>query len=1447
MAFLGKISAVLSANTQDFTRNIGTAKKELNDFAKRVSGVQLNLNTRALDGTLTKLQKFQRTIQEISKLQAGGTDLGIDPKKLNDQFKVFEDVGKPLTALVSKIEGLSNTLQAGLYPALGSIQKEFHDVYRAIQNGDPLEKFSDKVDALRGRLVALGRATAAAADIGKLSATLNADNTGASFAQPFAKAALQRSAQLRTQAEQLPANFRADGVFADLAVAAEANAARIEKAAARVLRVQLDIDEKGATTGRKQALVQAQTDLNRLTASQQGINAAFQRQIRSAQVQQIVSPKDTSAADALIAKLGSAVQQLRAVGGSSFQPLIASASRVAEQFVRGEASAARLRKAIEAVNAASNSLGSGRGLLDRTNSLLFSDTERDRQRIIGNFDRQRAQVPDGNASAVRRLEITRDSQLSRVALNNDVIPRVRAMQQQAAEVGDSNLQKRADELTKYSREISKALRDAERSAGSGNVKAADEAYARANKLIGEQSLKVRELTKDIETLNEARRQQRLFLEASGARGEQLSQGARDAAADLSTARQFRGQIASGESRIAIQGEIDRVTRSVVALQQKFAEVAASDLGSKQKAAELDRLDNEIRQSTAGLAAFIAQLSGGAFNTDQIQKAMEMARNSAGSISARSAQVAQLAFQQALFAIDDLISSTGGLEYKLRAVGNNITQLGLLLGQSGVIPGLTATTGLFIGLSAVIGGQAVSAILRWATGADAADAKTQQLNDSLSRQKSLAEGLAQAFDSLGQSIASRGFSEPAKRAAEFARQMENVRTKQKELREERLAESDPVVQEERSRQGVLQKQIAGESNIGRRIALAEQLRASREAERRRISEVAAQRAPQRRQVAGPVLESIRSTEFLVGGRLALRSEREAAARRDRALQEINAAPTSRALAEIIRSRIAERVPTAARPLTALAFEDNPEIMRAREDVANLKRLLDVIDVQVVQEAIDELSNAIVESSQSAAIVIDSAQQDVADAILRGVPGAAAFQATLDATSKQLESALKKLEDAQKLPAGEREAAVKQAQAQVNDIRQRRGAIAEEARSLRLSRGFGGERATEALSAISGLSQFANESAGIIAQLTGGVDAEKEARAKLNVAIVDNDEAARAAAQAQLEAIQKTNDLAAAMAEAAIAIEESVSPLRKVIGDTVAESERLVADTQQRFTENPTDANRQFRNLAQSQLIEDQRIAAERQNAISRARSEATANPEVARLSAEIEAVRQQRKSLAEAAAKNNVTPDQARMEQLANKEVGLNSKREQSIAKLMAAEGKLADAFSREVLARRRSLEFAQEVENRRQVRGNAMSGLDLLEGAAKRAGRELVQGIADIGEAVKELNKPLREGRPNADQINEIRRNEAAGRAAEEEFRRDFLQRNAPAVAQLQDNVINAVLQGPSRAALTSADVGTMDGARELNRLLRGDDPAKDANLLELQKQTKLLQDIAKDKPKVAV
>ena len=71
----------------------------------------------------------------------------------------------------------------------------------------------------------------------------------------------------------------------------------------------------------------------------------------------------------------------------------------------------------------------------------------------------------------------------------------------------------------------------------------------------------------------------------------------------------------------------------------------------------------------------------------------------------------------------------------------------------------------------------------------------------------------------------------------------------------------------------------------------------------------------------------------------------------------------------------------------------------------------------------------------------------------------------------------------------------------------------------------------------------------------------------------------------------------------------------------------------------------------------------------------------------------------------------------------------------------------------------------------------------------------------------------------------------------------APMIEAMNNSRLSAILEGnngPSRQALKVSDVNTMEGQSEMNRLLRGDDAAKNVDLEELRKQTQALTDLNK-------
>jgi hypothetical protein len=188
-------------------------------------------------------------------------------------------------------------------------------------------------------------------------------------------------------------------------------------------------------------------------------------------------------------------------------------------------------------------------------------------------------------------------------------------------------------------------------------------------------------------------------------------------------------------------------------------------------------------------------------------------------------------------------------------------------------------------------------------------------------------------------------------------------------------------------------------------------------------------------------------------------------------------------------------------------------------------------------------------------------------------------------------------------------------------------------------------------------------------------------------------------------------------------------------------------------------------------------------------------------------------------------------------------------------------------------------------------GRELSRTPEERFKAESEQGLADIQayfERRAEANNGLRpagdakaqadaEARFRKDREKEARTATSEGRGAElgmterDRFRRDFtegagkdisaraagmrakgenptaflrqavanqMEQVAPMLKGFQDERQNAMLQGPSRAALNVSDVSTSQGASELTRLIRGDDSAKDVNLAELRKQTQKFDDV---------
>jgi len=423
----------------------------------------------------------------------------------------------------------------------------------------------------------------------------------------------------------------------------------------------------------------------------------------------------------------------------------------------------------------------------------------------------------------------------------------------------------------------------------------------------------------------------------------------------------------------------------------------------------------------------------------------------GDIGRGASGNAGMALAQLGYGIDDFMSTSGGLEQKLRGVSNNLTQMAFILG---------GTTGLFVGLGVVMAAQVGIQFMKYINNGRSAEDQTKALNDALARQKTLVEELAQAFQSLGESLAQGTLSAAGERGAEFERQMDGIQKKQAESRRERVGILDPAVQRERFEQNRIDREMQNSGDPAQRAALARELVESRAREQIAVDAAVARAAvtPDPESVASTLRGTVRETEFLEDGRLVARSREQAELRRSQIDGGVAGAKGDpMRLASVVRDRLEERSAVARQSIGVSNFDQAAEIMRARADVASLETLLASLE-EPVRDAFERAAAEVVRSARGPAEQIREAQEEVAKAIELGLPGARIFGIQLDQTSELLTAANKKLKDAvagrdeqgNKLSDEERQNRVEEARGEVADLESRRGRIEQQADALRYER-------------------------------------------------------------------------------------------------------------------------------------------------------------------------------------------------------------------------------------------------------------------------------------------------------------------------------------------------------------------------------------------------------------
>jgi len=1487
--YLGKISAIVSANTADFDSKLSKSAAEVKKFAGSMEGSLTSARSgagTALRGIYTDAQRLQRALtaaatQKLSFSAFKGikeANLAEAIKQMQAVYSVSQQIGKPLAGAAKTMSGLSAGVQAEFLPAMIRAQTATERLSETIDRTGTagVRQFEAVEKQVTKTVAAMSRMNETKTMVSGL-----ATGQEIRFQRPELSSEMQRSAALQSQAAQMsPAAISSNGV-ANLVAQQRAAAVETERLAAALENESLLINGNVAgATAAYQSQLAVQRQLNDELQRRIGADAAASKGAADAanaeiamiqRVQQAEKQAEVErqaqaqkAADAEIAMI-----QRREQGSKA-----AEIERQAQAQKAAEAEIAMIQRREQAGKAAEQKrLGTGG----------FRNLDPD----FGTSDRK--------LLSLRATVGSLQSELERlpIPLQAKFIPAINQVRDELKKL----------DSTSTSHEIEQAT-----------VKAA---------LLGK-------------TLERA---------GQGARLKGTLRDAINTSAFTKTERQLdviRSKlIAVG---VSANGPVAAAFNNLARYAGNAADEGTLGFGQTQK--QLDGYINKLI-AAAVAAGNLTAAEGKALNKD------------VGDVSRGGVDKYSLALNQAAFAVDDFLSSVGGWDQKLRAVSNNITQLAFIAG---------GTTGLFIGLGAVLGGQAAVGLYKWINNGRTSEDQTKALNDALARQKTLVEDLAEAFRSLGDSMSQGTFSAGGQKASEFTRQLDAITKKQKESAEANLVDVDPAVIKERAEQQKLKNKIEKSSNAGEIVGFQTQMAASKDRENAAAERAAGKPSFNTFGVQRTIQEAFQAMADAIESDVNQfnpdnpgAGEAAAAPFREKSAGVQEAASLSDAKVQL-KSTISE-----LSSQVESGFFNSSQAEAAKTQILALRSALSSIEAPLVKE-IDDLANKIAEASRGPAAKISQAQEDVAEAIKRGVPSAGAFQRELDSSAKKLRSAYDKLEEAQNERTPEkRQEKVDEAAANIAQVEREMADLDARARELRLGRTFGGERATSALSGLSG-ERFANERTGATAKLISAIDAEIQARKNLEVATAKGAAAEIKAAEASLEAAQKASEAAAAFAEAIAALEVALARVRR-IGERAREKSESGAEAAQRaFEENPLQTGtREARDQAEAQLIQDNARIAEAQRQLDNKRQEIQASPAMGKITDELEAKTQRRKDLEGKAAIGGITPaEQNELDAARKREIELTRQRESLIRTLTDAERRQLDAINNGIAARERENEYnrqrsassgvfdrvtggigqiiessrrqaeeaiqreinspsptnedmkrtvnaegngredrekAQELQDRLEQKRKEIEGLpkvqenrEVIANAQKEladlAQREAASGSLSNGDLRKRerLQEQVRKARDrieyeidqgtsgiqnetrayqrkinNRDRANRGRdlgmtdkerfdKEIVNGAAADINARAEEMRTNifgaedpteflkqavnnqmkelAPMLQQFEEERQNALLQGPSRKALQVSDVSTSQGASELTRLIRGDDSAKDVNLAELRKQT---------------
>ena len=1370
--YLGKISAVVTVNTSDLAPKLNAGSKQITSFAKSTSSTissAMSAAGKSFDQIFTPLQKLQRALAVANKEPIS---LNVDVSKVEKLVLAANQLSKPLGQSTKQFAALAESVQRQFSPALEGVQAGLTNLRSQIDagtssGGAQFRGLAADVELVNG---AIGRLKEQAA----LSAKLFTGQE-LTFVRPESIDSLNRLAAAQQKLAAAPAATRSSPIARDLLEDSQILSKQIENISARIERL------------RAQGLD--------ITVSQAGLDLAVRRvnEVASLIDQITEAPKEVKIdvnADNLIAR-AKAQQEYYAeserlqkqAAADAAAPLIARARAEQEYYAESD----RLQKQAAADAAAP--------LIARARAEQEYYAESDRLQKQAASDAAAPLIARARAEQEYYAESRRLQEQSAADAAAPLIARARAEQEFYAESKRLQEQAAADEAAPL---IRRARGEMDFEAENARLLGASREGADLGLNLDDPSRQIEQLRSgivsvkgQIDSLPASIRSQLLpaikaaeaeFLRlrnSPDATAEEIDNAAasvRKLGADAANAARFTETLAqslSGRGAATQSASLEGLRATILSLGASASGPVVAAFEALRAAKERAAASGDFTSSRRQIAQLeqeainaVAAFSG--LSAAQVRTQQAAASAKFGDVGRGGADKASLALNQLAFAIDDFFSSTGGLEFKLRAVSNNITQLGFVAG---------GTTGLFISLGAVIGGQVALAISKFVFETDKADEALKALNAALEANQRNVEQLAEAYKRLAQAIAGAVLSPRDKVARERRQQGEDLTRQRQAVEEEAFAAISPEVSRVRGERELLKKRQQESNDIAERVRLAREIQANVARERELLNNRGSQE----------------------GERLV-----QEGADRSLAVQEVR----------LRRARARRSLGSDERP--GENVEDLEAVVaqaQARRDAARQRRLPGSTTSVQTREQLDTLQGSLSSAQQ--------AREDLVRSLPPRTPGTRITAVDeLDDTIRRLKE---RIDVVSAVLGGQLAGELIAGQGKIQDSLT---AAADSISTLDIVSAIGAER-----------DRLANELTAIADELASVTDPGRAAALK-----EQQDELEKSAAAVR-SAAESTERFAAVVDKVARQLSDTV--LQEVEGRADQARREVNAaegaaqagpgggvtqrDIDQRREEAAADRRRADADVARARAGQRD-FDQERRRVIAAAEADMAAgnvSPEAQRLINERDAARATLDS-----EKATVDEKRAAQETLVRAQAGLDDIFSRSTAgRTLARRADSLDAEAQRAEAVQRQVEADRESVGR---------GRELSLTPAQRAGEQLNQELQDIRNY---FSRAVEESSGLPEDVAKIRgeMNEAINRTLEDQMRQA-----APLTVGMADARQNALLQGPSRAALGATDVATMQGQAELNRLLRGDDPNKNVDLVELQREAnKLLEVISKKENQV--